>query len=479
LLRSFRAFSGAVALSNASFWPHGDVWIVLAIVGVVILWLTRHGLPEPRSQDEAGEAATLARQDSRRMRRFFKGIGIAIGSVVALVLVAAAIAAAVFHVHVGNGIGDREYTVASASELARSYELGIGPLQLDLSQLSLPAGETRTLKARVDIGDIAITVPAGVSLHATARARAGNVRVLGAESNGWEVERVVSPGSQGAHRRRRRRRGLCPDRPRRTMISPCPCPRSQRSSAGARRGLWGIARALGVDVTLVGSSSRYWRSPAAPASCSTSRWLYADGGPYGSPAWASSSPGPSCHAVGLPTGQSRNRARRRGAGGRMAPRRRPPDAPLSYAGYALVSIGAVVLLAAAGTHRATPRTGCGRQSPPHRRAVALAARSTGTPSARRSAGGADVAARVRLGADARADPASRGRAEARRLARRQERELRGWLYADRPSATTAPRSSPRSRPWRRTSRTCSGSGSSSRNSGDAGGRRSCSPPARR
>ena len=192
------AVAGAVALSNASFWPHGDVWIVLAIVGVVILWLTRHGLPEPRSQDEAGEAATLARQDSRRMRRFFKGIGIAIGSVVALVLVAAAIAAAVFHVHVGNGIGDREYTVASASELARSYELGIGPLQLDLSQLSLPAGETRTLKARVDIGDIAITVPAGVSLHATARARAGNVRVLGAESNGWEVERVVSsPGSQG------------------------------------------------------------------------------------------------------------------------------------------------------------------------------------------------------------------------------------------------------------------------------------------
>jgi phage shock protein PspC (stress-responsive transcriptional regulator) len=192
------AVAGAVALSNASFWPHGDVWIVLAIVGVVILWLTRHGLPEPRTEDEAGEAATLARQDARRMRRFFKGVGIAIGSVVALVLVAAAIAAAVFHVHVGNGIGDREYTVVSASELGRSYELGIGPLRLDLSQLSLPAGETRTLKARVDVGDIEITVPAGVALHATARARAGDVRVLDAESNGWEVERVVSsPGSQG------------------------------------------------------------------------------------------------------------------------------------------------------------------------------------------------------------------------------------------------------------------------------------------
>ena len=60
------------------------------------------------------------------MRRFFKGVGIVIGSVVALVLVTAAIAAAVFHVHVGNGIGDREYTVASASELDRPYQLGIG-----------------------------------------------------------------------------------------------------------------------------------------------------------------------------------------------------------------------------------------------------------------------------------------------------------------------------------------------------------------
>ncbi len=70
-------------------------------------------------------------------------------------------------------------------------------MQLDLSQLSLPAGEMRTVKARVDVGDLEIIVPAGVSFHATARARAGDVRVLGAESNGWEVERVVSsPGSQ-------------------------------------------------------------------------------------------------------------------------------------------------------------------------------------------------------------------------------------------------------------------------------------------
>ena len=135
------AVAGAVALSNASFWPHGDVWVVLAIVGFAILFLTRHGLPEPLSETESGEAAAIARQDSHRIRRFFKGVGIAIGSVIALVLVATAIAAAVFHVHIGNGIGDREYTVTSVGELDRSYELGIGTLRLDLSQLSLPADE--------------------------------------------------------------------------------------------------------------------------------------------------------------------------------------------------------------------------------------------------------------------------------------------------------------------------------------------------
>ena len=103
-----------------------------------------------------------------------------------------------FHVHIGNGIGDREYTVTSVSELDRSYELGIGTLRLDLSQLSLPANETRTVKVRVDIGDTEIIVPAGVALHANARARAGDIRVLGDDSNGWEVEREASsPGSEG------------------------------------------------------------------------------------------------------------------------------------------------------------------------------------------------------------------------------------------------------------------------------------------
>jgi phage shock protein PspC (stress-responsive transcriptional regulator) len=185
------AVAGAIVLSNISFWPHGDVWILLAIAGGLILWLTRQGLPEPRAEDERDEATALARQDSRRLRRLFKGIGIAIASLVALVLVFAAIAASVFHVHLGNGIGDREYTAVTAGQLESSYELGIGTLRLDLSGLTLPAGTTREVKARVDVGDLQVTLPSGVAVQVVGHARAGNVRLLGEESDGWEAERRV------------------------------------------------------------------------------------------------------------------------------------------------------------------------------------------------------------------------------------------------------------------------------------------------
>ena len=182
------AVAGAVAVSNMSFWPHGDVWIVLAIAGGVILWVTRHGLPEPRSEDETAEAATLARRDSHRVRRFFKGIAIAVGSLVALVLVAAAVTAAVFHVHAGDGIGDRDYAPVATGDLDRSYELGIGTMRLDLSALALPPGETH-VAARIDIGDLYVTVPADAALRVDARAKAGNVEILGENSDGWHVER--------------------------------------------------------------------------------------------------------------------------------------------------------------------------------------------------------------------------------------------------------------------------------------------------
>src|SRR6476646_2240091 len=37
------AVAGAILLSRATLWPHGDSWFLFLIAGAVILWVTRHG----------------------------------------------------------------------------------------------------------------------------------------------------------------------------------------------------------------------------------------------------------------------------------------------------------------------------------------------------------------------------------------------------------------------------------------------------
>ena len=76
----------------------------------------------------------------------------------------------------------------ATGDLDRAYELGIGTLRLDLSALALPPGETH-VAARIDIGDLYVTVPADAALRIDAHAKAGNVEVLGESSDGWQVER--------------------------------------------------------------------------------------------------------------------------------------------------------------------------------------------------------------------------------------------------------------------------------------------------
>jgi phage shock protein PspC (stress-responsive transcriptional regulator) len=180
------AIAGVVLLSHATLWPHGDAWIPLLLAGAAILWITRQGRKAP-----ATDAAALAAEDSRRIRRVFKGLLIAFGTLVALVLVTAAIIAAVFHVHLGSGAGDRSYVVSGTQDLRKSYKLGIGDMNVDLSNVRFPAGET-SVRARVDIGKLDVIVPNDVALRIDGDAQLGQVQMLGQTADGRNVDRHVA-----------------------------------------------------------------------------------------------------------------------------------------------------------------------------------------------------------------------------------------------------------------------------------------------
>jgi phage shock protein PspC (stress-responsive transcriptional regulator) len=169
-------------LSNATVWPHGDAWFLLLVAGGLILWVTRHG-----KVTEATDVTVVARDDSRRVRRLFKGLVIAAGTIVALILIAAAIFASVVHVHLGRGVGERTYVPAGASDIHRTYSLGVGDLIVDLSKAQFPVGETH-IDARVDVGHLRVIVPDDVAVQVDGDAQFGDLNLLGSQADGHNVD---------------------------------------------------------------------------------------------------------------------------------------------------------------------------------------------------------------------------------------------------------------------------------------------------
>jgi phage shock protein PspC (stress-responsive transcriptional regulator) len=189
------AIAGLVLLSRVSIWPSGDAaWILLLIGGIIVLQLSNRPRPEAVAEEaERAEpiTATAARPSPWRWpRRVALGLATALGVAIAFVLVAAAIFAAVFHVHVGNGIGDQTYDVATLGDLRPEYELGIGDLRVDLRDVRLPVGVTH-LRTRVDVGRLVVLVPHDTALRVHSDTDFGNVDLLGRSADGREVDRSV------------------------------------------------------------------------------------------------------------------------------------------------------------------------------------------------------------------------------------------------------------------------------------------------
>ena len=116
---------------------------------------------------------------------------IVLGSLLALLLVTVAIFVAVFPVHLSRGVGNETYVPASAADLHRSYNLGVGDLFLDLRNVRLPVGETK-LTTRVDVGGLRVIVPPGAAVRVKADVRLGYLNLFGEANDGRNVDDAVT-----------------------------------------------------------------------------------------------------------------------------------------------------------------------------------------------------------------------------------------------------------------------------------------------
>jgi phage shock protein PspC (stress-responsive transcriptional regulator) len=115
---------------------------------------------------------------------FFGGARWLIVPAVALVLPLGLVAAA--DLDFRGGIGERDYHPASVAELPDRYELGVGQLHVDLSDVDLPAGRT-DLRIDIGMGEALLRVPEGVCVTSNVDVAAGGVDVLDSENAGVDV----------------------------------------------------------------------------------------------------------------------------------------------------------------------------------------------------------------------------------------------------------------------------------------------------
>jgi hypothetical protein len=108
--------------------------------------------------------------------------------VVGLLLAGAATAASVTDVSLAGGTGDRTLHPTAVTQL-RPYRLGIGELTVDLTDLEFTG--TRTVKARVGLGQLTVLVPPDVDIVADTHVGLGQVRAFGGQyKDGSDVDRI-------------------------------------------------------------------------------------------------------------------------------------------------------------------------------------------------------------------------------------------------------------------------------------------------
>jgi phage shock protein PspC (stress-responsive transcriptional regulator) len=97
-----------------------------------------------------------------------------------------------------GGVGDRDYHPASVAQLRDHYEVGIGSLTVDLTDLDLPADETTTLALDVGLGEAVLYVPEEACVSSDVQIGVGASDVFDRDNDGVDVSYVEdSPAPAG------------------------------------------------------------------------------------------------------------------------------------------------------------------------------------------------------------------------------------------------------------------------------------------
>jgi phage shock protein PspC (stress-responsive transcriptional regulator) len=188
------AVAGIVLLSHVPWHLHSDpFWIVVLVVGASLLWAQRGRSVAATAAPVVSAAplgpagtTTTAAPAPRSGWRWVKWTLAALGTLI-LVAVVAAVAFAAPYLHLGDGIGNRNYQPALKAAVDTHYRLGIGNLDVDLSRVTFGPGP-RTVHLDLGIGNLRVTVPQGVTVLTHGRVAWGDSEILGNEQNGHHVD---------------------------------------------------------------------------------------------------------------------------------------------------------------------------------------------------------------------------------------------------------------------------------------------------
>jgi phage shock protein PspC (stress-responsive transcriptional regulator)/uncharacterized membrane protein len=107
----------------------------------------------------------------------------------ALVLGVPAGATAAADVHFDGGIGERNYTPTAVSDVpADGYDFGVGRMVVDLRDLPWANGQAIAVSSSLGIGQMIVSVPSNVCVHAHATGKAGELLIRGDQSDGIDPE---------------------------------------------------------------------------------------------------------------------------------------------------------------------------------------------------------------------------------------------------------------------------------------------------